>query len=516
MQKPQFIRVKYYLSKCTVAILILLIPATISELHDGSRKIYKDDKQTLIKSAIMKWWHSNNLTKPIECKHKFTKDYREHRFMKSLSPPEIKSFRCNGSNSSIRYYFKGKIQEGIIEGDLEGKGKLSFISDKEWSELPHSDSKRTNIMTMRKLNVCFKASSYMGRHIRQVIGTFKNGSVHGLTKVTYNDNSSYIGLYKNGKAHGYGRIFDSKGNLREAGGYFNGWEAGYHWEHRFGHVLYRKMERIHDDAPPALVFAIASDGSLTNPIAGDYFHYTGTLTNVHHARLINIISSKSQCMLDIEYKLSNIENYTYSLSSKLKYPLLGQKEYLPLCKRTKRYEYSNVETQLKNWTDYITYLLEVRSIEPGIDISRAPEILWQLRPEIDHFDESNSIKLISNIILCTKMKSMTARILGSPPVKVRFRTEAFNVDNYLRLNGFNDIEVVSEEQQYVPRNRPLNWSPIRIAGKFENGVLNGLAFITTNVSTYVWAMVKDGVLHGPCVIYGISYIIDPVRSTLEL
>ena len=508
MQNPLFIRNKYVLLKDTVVILLLFTPAITFEAHEGSRLILEDDKHTLVKSTITTWWHGNNLTKPIECKHRITKHYRENRFMKIHSAPEIKSFPCTGGTSDIRYYFKGMTQKAIVKGYLEGKGKLVFIGDKEWSELSHSDSKRKYVMAMRILNVCFRASYYKGISIKEVIGTFKNGSIHGLTKVIYNDNSSYIGHYKNGKAHGYGRIFDSEGNLREAGGYVSGWEAGYHWEHQFGHVLYKNVERINDNVPLTLVFAIANDGSLTNPIAGDYFPHTGILTNIHHVRLINVLSSKSHCMLDIDYNLSHIENYTYSLSSKLKYPLFGQKEYLPLCNRATTYETSNVAKQLRNWIDYITGLLEKRS--------RAPEILWQLRPELEQLDEANAIKLISNIAFCEKMKSMTARILGSPPVKIKFRTGSFNLDKNLRLNGYNDIEIISKEQQYVPRNKPLRWYPTRVAAKFDHGVLNGLAFITTNVLTYVWAMVKNGILHGPCVVYGVSYIIEPVRSILKL
>ena len=63
-------------------------------------------------------------------------------------------------------------------------------------------------------------------------------------------------------------------------------------------------------------------------------------------------------------------------------------------------------------------------------------------------------------------------------------------------------------QQYVPKDETLGWAPTRIAGHFSDGVLNGIALITTNISTDVWATVKNGVLHGPCVIYGISYILN--------
>ena len=174
-------------------------------------------------------------------------------------------------------------------------------------------------MAMR--NVCVKASSLPARKISEIIGTFRNGSLHGLAKIAYIDKSFYTGHYKNGKAHGYGRIFGSEGSLMDAGGYYSGWEAAYHWRYRLGHIIYQKRDIVNDFVSPSIVFAIAKDGSLKDPIAGDYFPYSDTLTNIHNVRLISILSSESHCMLDIEYKLSNMENYTYSLPSKLPWPI---------------------------------------------------------------------------------------------------------------------------------------------------------------------------------------------------
>ena len=496
-----------------VIIMFLCIIPCSSSLNKGCTNLFEDDNLRTIKSTIMKWWRTHNVTKPTECKQKTTKhytEYGENEFIKLLPAPEIKSFPCSGSATSQKYHFGGSIREGY----LEGKGKLEFIGEEEWSKLSNLDSKRKKIMAMR--NVCVIASTLQANKVKEIIGSFKNGSLQGLTKVTYIDKSFYIGYYKHGKAHGYGRIFDSEGSLMDAGGYYSGWEAAYHWRYRHGHILYQKRDIVNDYVSPTLVFAIAKDGSLTDPIAGDYFHHSGTLTNIHNVRLINTSSSKSNCVLDIEYKLSTKENYTYSLSSKIRYPLFGQKDYKVLCNTTKRYETGNIAERLKKWIDSITNLLEYRSIRPGMAFSRAPEILWQLRPELEQLDADKSIKLISNIVFCSKINSMKATIFGSSPVKIKLRIGLFSVDNDSKLNGFNEIEITPERKQHVPRDKSLNWYPTRIAGNFKHGVLNGLALITTNVSTNVWAMVEKGTLHGPCVVDGISYIIDPVRSNLKL
>ena len=473
------------------------------DAHDNS---LQDANHLIMKSSIMDWWKRNNVTKPIECKYKNTNRYSKNEFTHLLSVPEIKIFPCSGNVTSPKFLFEGMLREG----HLEGKGKLVFINESEWSKLSHSDSKRKQVMAMMKMNICFKLSNIQAKDIKEIIGTFKNGSIHGLAKITYLDSSFCIGHYKNGKAHGYSRTFSSDNGLLDAGGYYSGLEVGYVWRHRFGHLLYQKEEMVSDNISPTLVFAIANDGSLADPIAGDYFHPSGTLTNVVKVDLINTISSKSNCMLDIEYRLSSVENYTYSLSSKNKYPIFGNKEYQALCNGRKRYIDEDVTKTLRNWIEYITDLLEVRLMQPGIDVSRAPEILWQLRPQLKQLDKANSIRLISDIHLCTETKSMKASILGSPPVKIAFGNGDIKLDHNLTLNGFNHLIVVLEYQQYVPGDKSLGWYPTQISGNFERGVLNGLALVKTNVSTTVWAMLRDGILHGPCVVYGISYIIGTV------
>ena len=244
MQKAKFVRSNYITLIGTVVICHFCISSVDLEPHGAGGKMFEDNNHRLIKSTIMQWWRKNNVTKPLECKYKNTKNYHEHEFVKFLSRSEIKSFPCSPHNTSTRYYFEGLIREGLTEGYLEGKGKLVIISDTEWSNLSNSDPKRKKIMAMANLNICFKVRDHQEREIKEVIGNFKNGLLHGLTKVTYIDNSFYIGHYKNGKDQGYGRTFNSDNSLINVGGYYGGWETGYHWKYRFGHILYQNGEII--------------------------------------------------------------------------------------------------------------------------------------------------------------------------------------------------------------------------------------------------------------------------------
>ena len=77
-------------------------------------------------------------------------------------------------------------------------------------------------------------------------------------------------------------------------------------------------------------------------------------------------------------------------------------------------------------------------------------------------------------------------------------------------NGYNDISVEEEHHHLIPKDKALNWVPIRIMGIFTHGVLNDYAFIKTKKSSYASMMVQGGALHGACIIYGIQYLLEEV------
>ena len=272
-----------------------------------------------------------------------------------------------------------------------------------------------------------------------------------------------------------------------------------------------------DDSTPTIVFPIADDGSLDNPIAGDYFEHSCSLEATHKVQLTQTFSIKSSYLLNINYRLAEKENYTYSLCSKTKYPLLNQNEYkLLLCNKNQEYKIDSVATRLENWFQSINKLISL-SATFGHSSKYSPlEVLWQLKPDFEELDENEAVRLISDVNLNTENSTMTARVLGSPPVKIQFASGDVKLDDNMKLNGLNDIIIESENQHLVPRDKALGWSPTRIIGHFHHGSLNGFAFLQTNLTTFVWAMTKNGILHGPCIIWRISYMIEPVSSIIKL
>ena len=121
--------------------------------------------------------------------------------------------------------------------------------------------------------------------------------------------------------------------------------------------------------------------------------------------------------------------------------------------------------------------------------------MWRLRPELEEVDKNKSVKLISDFVLNHETKNMTARILGSPEVEIRFTGVDVKLDNNNQPNGINEISIVEKYRSLIPKDNTLGWSPIRIVGMFSHGELNGYVSVETNYSTFACLTVKNGVLH---------------------
>ena len=189
----------FALHSCSVAIS--------QESNRSNTNLFDHDKHKKIMGSILRWWQYNNITKFLDCKFRQTSIYTKKEIFNMIFTPEIKSFPCTREATTPQFYFIGNIRNGY----LEGKGKLLFITDKEWSKVP--PSKRKEMLALSNFHVCLKISNFQGKAIKKIEGTFKNGALHGMAKVSYMDNTLSIGSYKYGRAHGYRREFNQKHNL---------------------------------------------------------------------------------------------------------------------------------------------------------------------------------------------------------------------------------------------------------------------------------------------------------------
>ena len=219
-------------------------------------------------------------------------------------------------------------------------------------------------------------------------------------------------------------------------------------------------------------------------------------------------------MIDIAFGVLDKERHSYDLISASRYPLFGQKNHVSLC-NISLLTTSMTPNYLEKWFILIGNLMGIEENEHTFTAKSPLQVFGRLKPETTQPDLEKSTFLISDININNRKKTKTAKILGSPPVKIEFTGGGIQYDSNLNLHGFNDIHVLPEDIQYIPQDKTLNWSPSRIIGNFDHGNLNGLAIIKTDIGTEVWATVRNGVIHGPVIICGISYILERVKKIIS-
>ena len=472
-----------------------------------------------VKSLILEWWKKNNEPKPFSCDFKIKTSYKD-TFLNGFVAPQIKAYPCSDpSKIHTRFYFKG---DSVKNGIVDGKGKLAYIDNKQWSKLPSERKKE-----ITEQNICLFARDLLQRNVREIIGGFKNGLLHGTAKVSYDGDYFSIATYKKGKVHGYQRVFTPNGTLEEAGIYEKGWPTGRHWKVESSNLILYDRSMITDDLIPSLVFPISRDGKLKETMAGNYYPYSGALDNIHRVKLIGRISNHSSCVLDVKYQLQEKETYSYSMISGKKFSLLSNTNDL-LCNIVKTDENRNPSIKLNDWLSAIDSIVnkgydktkvklnkeydkELTSISKIIQHhKRAHEVLWRLQPLKEEPNLDSSLKLISDVKLDENKERMTAKILGSSMLEIRPLSGEVTFDRECRPHGFNDFQVIDQHKLFIPKVKALGWRPVRIIGFFHHGTLNGFTSMTTDRNNLVWGIVRHGVLHGPTITFGINFIMEEV------
>ena len=412
-----------------------------------------------VKSLIVDWWKKNNEPKPISCDFKIKTSYKD-TFLNGFVAPQIKTYPCSEpSKIHTRFYFKG---DTVKNGFVDGKGKLFYVDNQQWSKLPPEKKKE-----ITKQNICLSARNLLQRNVIEIIGGFKNGLLHGTAKVSYDGNCFSIATYKKGKVHGYHRVFTSNGTLEEAGIYEKGWPTGRHWRVESSNLILYDRSMITDDLIPSLVFPISRDGNLKETMAGNYYPYSGALDNIHRVILTGRISNPSTCVLDVKYKLLEKETYSYSMFSGKKFSLFSNKKD-SLCNIVQTDKNSNPSNKLNDWLSAIDRIInphktgynkELTSISKIIQHhKRAHEILWRLQPLKEEPNLDSSLKLISDIKLDVNKERMTAKILGSSILEIRPISGEVTFDREGRPHGFNDFQVIDQHKLFIPKVKAIGWT----------------------------------------------------------
>ena len=457
-----------------------------------------------VRNTIQDWWKQIGKMKPMHCCHK-SAPLPKSAVCSFLPKTQIKSHPCTEGIIPPNAWFNG----AITHGHLEGGGKLNMLLDKN-SWLEKHDKIKSN-------NVCYILSGFGENQIMEIIGNFKNGSLHGWAKITLQENVVHISQFRNGVAHGFQRQWDSSGNLIYAGLQTKGLKMGVYWSYEFGHLLYRNQGPIASDQQDTLAFAFSEAGDLLDPLVGKYLPHLRTLQDVYKPELHSVISNISDCLLNIEYVInSRMVDYHYMLMPKLRIPLNNHKTS-PLCtlgfNTTKT---SNVSDRLWQWFNTLSQMSEAvydKNAFGALKWNDAYRLLWHMSPEDNSIDEPKSLRLVSDVKLDPRMVTATARILGSLPIRISFSKLAVDKNNM--LHGYCDFSVLKEDYNLVPRDKTLGWPIHKVIGHFVHGKLNGITMVKTNTMSSGWLTVKNGILHGPVVLYGLHPIL-PVFIRMQL
>lgn len=491
--------------KCSFFIAIFLCKIGPYSSHDMKCKAsfqvdQKFEDFSIVKNHILKWWKENGINSHKNCKTLKTLSANSSMNIENLlgKVPEIVSFPCENIAKFRPFYFTGEFKDN----KLEGKGKLVFLNSTTWKKL--SISKQKQIQEKR---ICFElGDAQQVSTLVEIVGRFSNGSLNGRSKLTYTDGSFSLSNYASGKRNGYHQMFNYKGYLYEAGIYTKGFENGHHWRKGFDHIIYQDKSIVANDRQKTIVFPLLSNGSLDDPILGDYYHYSGVLENAYKVKQIYVGSKKSDCGLNLEYQVGTKVNYSYSLRSKEKFSTIDENNTQNLLCNVKMNHFvpESSSKRLTNWFELILNKTRKKDKMP-----QAHDLLLRLKT-LKPKPNIMSVKLISDFVYDKESKYMTARILGSEPMKVVFQYKKVELDSERQPHGYNDIFISPNQNQTIPKEKILNWVPRRIVGRFSHGLLNGSVMIQTNSSSFVWTVVNNGVLHGPCIISTIKYTLDTV------
>lgn len=482
------------------AVIFIYASVTLNTISVACIKLKHND----VKNHIFEWWQKSSIQTPIKCVETNDAFRLKNKLIYYLPKPRIRAFTCNNGTPPTRYLFTGLNKSH----SPDGKGKVKAISNSEW--LSWSESEQSNFT---KLNICYDLIDSNETPIIEIIGTFKNSLLHGTAKIKWSDNLTSILKFRNGYPNGFQRVWDSKGRLLKAQKNSKGNKIGGQWHLMLDHLIYTNASFINNEEERlSVVIPLLEDGTFGDPLVGSFRPHLNMLENVHHVELTNVSSKESACLMEIEYKKLEKQEYRYILRNKSKLPL-SMHETTPLCSINSS-DISEVPgRRIQNILNSVDQLIYGENNLVNHNFYEGYKVLWRLKPITEDINESRSLKLISNITFDHKRKNVTAVILGSAPLRITFNELHMNVSQ--ELNGYCDISVAQDDRRYLPRDKALQWPPYRIRGMFNHGKLNGIVTIETNTISSGWALVRKGVMHGPVVFHGLMPVI-PVRRVTRL
>ena len=332
--------------------------------------------------------------------------------------------------------------------------------------------------------------------MKEVVGTFKNGTLEGVAKITYLDGHKIIASYKNGICYGHRRDWNSNGTLVQVA-YYNQFHMSPSWNRYGNYLVFSDTTKIkfEDGNKNAndFVFDISTSkgyvGTLKNPLQDER-----VLLDVYEVELVEDSINTKSCLPRPDLKIKSKADYILLLTYDKKIDLGQQKT----CSSAFTGKNKNVESVFYSWYDK-RYMLP----EDEFGLLN----LWKVKEEPSPVDlDKVKIPFISDIQLVDfDYQIFNLTLFNGQPSG--FRMLEGSVDQNLKLHGHCILVSLETEAGLVGTHPMLHWTPIEISGKFFHGIIEGLVRITTTNNNIIFATFRDGVMHGPVFSYGISLIL---------
>jgi antitoxin component YwqK of YwqJK toxin-antitoxin module len=173
-------------------------------------------------------------------------------------------------------------------------------------------------------DVCLKLGP---ASVKEIVGTFKDGTLEGVAKITYLDGHKIIANYKNGIVYGHRRDWNSNGTLVQVT-YYNQFHMSPSWNSYGNYLVFSDTTKIKfedgNENDFDFVFDISRSkayiGTLINPLQDER-----VLMDIHEVDLVEDSFNIKSCLPRPDLKIKSKADYLLLLKYDKKIDLGQQK-----------------------------------------------------------------------------------------------------------------------------------------------------------------------------------------------
>ncbi len=469
-------------------LLFLFILQVLSATNLNNEKIHK---------KIIDWWTQEaSVFKPLKCKlnlpfkEEFSEQFKQLLVKDDMRLTLFESRACTKSERVSRNFeFRGG---SIVNGQLQGAGKLV---------LDHKFEFEKGLEHFNHLNVCLFRGKFRNAYVKEIVGTFQNGTLNGSGKMTFENGVTIISSnFQNGSCHGLQRIFNNK--TLESVVFTQIASKPPKWE-RVGQFLVHLLD---GSTFNTFDYSKKSFNGLLIPLDTSQEILTGLINDnfqiIEDVHLAEVKSANWEfCTPELVWKVGKKQNYDFSY--KTKRIIRRFEEGNEICNGFGK----NPEEDFVQWQEKVMHIDKVDLI-----FERLKELKTELSPvQIDKVKQ----EFISNMtIIEAKERKLSLNMsIWNGPINT-WHTYGILVDENLQLNGFIHLSIDKDFVNKTGTHDFMAWSPQTIAGRFVKGVLQGVALIETWKGQIIFGTFVDGIWHGPAIGLGLVPILDMDVSTL--